>query len=88
MKMKLAPGDHVIFSDSFGNDHAALVTSTFSRGDDAEPGCNLVYVSADESRSDQYGRQIERSTSAVHKSSQPAYGMYWRWPDEEKTPVT
>lgn len=47
-----------------------------------EPGCNLVYVSSDQMKKDPYGRQIERATSVVHKSKQPAGGNFWCWPDE------
>jgi hypothetical protein len=46
------------------------------------PGCNLVFVAPGGDRSDSYGRQIERSTSVVHKSRQPAPGMFWCWPSE------
>lgn len=42
------------------------------------PSINLVYVSDDGTKTDPYGRQIERSTSVVHKSNQSAHGMYWR----------
>jgi hypothetical protein len=47
-----------------------------------EPGCNLVFVSADVERNDNCGRQTEIVTSAVHKSRQAAHGNYWCWADE------
>lgn len=47
-----------------------------------EPGCNLVYVAKDTAKGDPYGRQLERATSVVHKSKQPAHGNFWMWPDE------
>jgi hypothetical protein len=34
-----------------------------------------------------YGRQIERQTSIVHQSNQPAHGNYWRAVDDP-TPLT
>ncbi len=47
-----------------------------------EPGCNLVFVSSEVDKTDPYGRQIERATSVVHRSKQPAHGRFWMWPDE------
>lgn len=91
-------GDVVIFTDSVGVDRNALVTAVFGEAthnpsrDDPEhwdmPCINAVWVSKDESKQDPYGRQIERDqTSIVHATWQPAYGNYWRWPGEEKTPI-
>jgi hypothetical protein len=48
----------------------------------AWPGCNLVFISGDPERKDSCGRQMERQTSVIHKTMQPAHGMYWCWPDE------
>lgn len=74
-------GDLVIFHDSRGVAHNTLVTVIYS------PSCiNGVYVSGDESRQDLYGRQIERTASAVHKTVTSAHGNYWRWPEEEARP--
>lgn len=47
-----------------------------------EPGCNLVFVSADVERNDSCGRQTEIATSVVHESRQTAHGNFWCWPDE------
>ena len=54
------------------------------------PSVNLVFVSGDEAKDDQYGRQIERDTfigcladaierdtSVVHRMNQSAHGNYW-----------
>jgi ribulose-5-phosphate 4-epimerase/fuculose-1-phosphate aldolase len=38
---------------------------------------NLVFVCDDPHMEDQYGRQIARSTSVVHKSKQSAPAFYW-----------
>jgi len=55
----------------------------FHKGlDQGEPGCNLVFVSADVERNDNCGRQTEIVTSVVHKSKQIATGNYWLWSDE------
>lgn len=41
------------------------------------PCINLVYVVSDESKTDSYGRQIERKTSVQHRSQTTAHGFYW-----------
>ena len=76
-KQKLEVGQNVVFIDEHRKEHVALVTAVWeSMG--ALPGCNVVYVTDDETKSDPYGRQIERKTSVVHQSVQPAGGMCWR----------
>ena len=49
------------------------------------PCCNLVFVSDDKSKSDPYGRQLERQTSCSYGREQgtPFLGNCWAWPDEE-----
>ena len=81
-------GDGVTFYNEFGKPRQALVTAVHGEvvysgnGDLIQVPCvNLVFVSDDEARHDNYGRQIERTSSVVHKSSQPAHGMYWDWPE-------
>jgi hypothetical protein len=44
----------------------------------ASTSINVVIVSADDSKEDPYGRQLERHTSIVHESRQTAHGMYWK----------
>lgn len=48
------------------------------------PCCNLVWVSEDTSKTDPYGRQLERQTSCSYGRNQnpPFIGMSWCWPDE------
>lgn len=79
-------GEHIVYVDPFGVEHDALVTIWWGlehyKSAGGEPGCNLVYVSGDENKDDPYGRQIERSTSVVHKGKQPAHGNFWKWSDE------
>ena len=75
-------GEAIIFVDSVGREYDALVTAVHEgmAGKLADsPGVNVVYVSGDESRTDSYGRQVERATSVVHESAQPASGMFWRF---------
>lgn len=53
MERQPQPGDLVIYHDSKGVGHSALVTCTWSSK--AHPLINLVYVSGDENRQDSYG---------------------------------
>jgi hypothetical protein len=73
-------GGPVTFVDAKGHEHDALVTAI--HGDpDQTPAINVVWVSDDESRRDQYGRQVERFSSVVHERNQSAdgpHGNYWR----------
>ncbi|CAN5134063.1 hypothetical protein BH09PAT1_BH09PAT1_2770 [soil metagenome] len=72
-------GDSVMFTNSVGADYTALVTAVWS------PSCiNVVYASSDETKKDQYGRQIERATSVQRMADWTAHGNYFRYPDESK----
>ena len=74
------PGDVVVYHDPKGNPHNAICTCDWG-------GCiNLVVVSDDPDKKDQYGRQIERHTSVADRGPERAHGMYWRWPDEAPVP--
>ncbi len=67
-------GDPVVFIDSLRVEKPALVTAVWS------PTCiNVVIVSDDTSKTDTYGRQIERNTSVMHKSLQGdvTFGNCW-----------
>lgn len=79
---ELNVGDAVIFIDENRVDRPAVVTKVWSSAGGL-PGCNLVFVSGDDTKDDPYGRQIERRTSIVHISQQPARGFAWRHPDEQ-----
>jgi hypothetical protein len=65
--------------ETVGNSHKA--------GDTYFPCVNLVFTSADGSKTDDYGRQIERESSVSHKNDSSAHGRYWRWADEEPNPI-
>ena len=72
-------GDAVIFCDTKSVDHNAIITVVHS------PFCvNLVTVSSDDTKKDQYGRQIERPSSVTRMGEQTAHGYYFRFPNEEK----
>jgi hypothetical protein len=79
-------GDPVIYTDPVGRDHAAVITNGFGADGRISSGAaiNVAYVSGDTSRTDSYGRQIERSTSTQHQSRTPAHGNFWRFADEAK----
>ncbi|NIO74768.1 MAG: hypothetical protein GTN69_02480 [Armatimonadetes bacterium] len=95
---KLEVGSQVIYTDKHFVDRVALVTAIWGSPDwrdhcpDAMgqmhvPCINLVYVSGDSAKDDPYGRQLERDTSVVHASSQPAGGSCWRMADEPRPPM-
>jgi hypothetical protein len=90
VEREYSENSRIVFVDAHGVEHSALVTIWWTgnrevaayRSENGEPGCNLVYVSSDDTKTDPYGRQIERFTSVVHKTKQAAHGNYWCWPDE------
>lgn len=62
----------VTYKDEHGEDHQALVTCVHG------PDCiNVVYVSSDPSKTDSYGRQIERATSVQRQAEWTAHGRYF-----------
>lgn len=80
MKRRPRIGEHVVYCDPKGVDHDALCTIDWG-------GCiNVVYVSDDESKQDQYGRQIERNATSVTDgdNESAAHGRYWRFPDDPR----
>lgn len=77
-------GDIVIYHDEVGKPYNALITSGgFEHGGSATGWINVLYVSDDPAKRDNYGRQIERQSSVSHVTGTTAWGRYWRWPDEE-----
>jgi len=76
-------GDVVVYHDETAVPHNALVTAVWGA-----KCINLLFVSQEEARRDQYGRQIERKSSSTHKSAFNVHGNYWRWPEEEPNAYT
>jgi hypothetical protein len=76
-------GDAVSYFDPHGKERAALVTAVHGKEEYDEatgagaPSVNIVFVHDDDGRHDTYGRQVDRQTSVVYRSSQPAHGNYW-----------
>jgi hypothetical protein len=89
MERELKSGQHVVYVDEWRKAHHAVVTCVWPRmcghheaSNTAIDGCNLVYVTSDVTKKDPYGLQIERATSVVHLSMQPAQGRAWCLPEE------
>lgn len=89
METKRVPqvGEAVKYLDELRNWRDALITAPWSA-----TCVNLVVVSADESKQDSYGRQVERETSQMHQSAQVdgegfVVGRVWRFPDEPEAKV-
>lgn len=71
-------GEAVVYVDPVGQAHPALITAVWG------VNCvNVVFVTRDESKSDTYGKQIERNTSCNHQRQHEAHGNYWRYPEDE-----
>lgn len=88
MERTIKDGDHVIVVDEIGVTHDGLVTNSWGnktayKDGEAGPCINVLFVSSDPSKRDQYGEQIERLSSTSHKLSTTAPGRYWYWPDEK-----
>lgn len=85
MGEKVEIGSVVVYVDALRKEFRALVTAVWDCGlpEGQEPSINLLYVSDDEKREDEYGRQIIRETSVVHASNNSAPGNYWRFVDQE-----
>ena len=88
-------GDTVIYHDEHGKPHNALLTCVHGWETegipviDQMPCVNLLYVSSDEKRQDDYGRQVERDSSCVHKTMNGGvHGGYWRNAHEEPNTYT
>lgn len=75
-------GDYVVYYNPVGKPHSALITAVWG-----PTMVNVVYISSDGSRTDGYGRQMERATSLGHKSTSQVHGQYWAYADEEPNPI-
>lgn len=76
----LTIGSVVTYVDEYGKEHDALLTAIWGPLDNPEwlPSVNLLYVSKDEDRTDNYGRQILRASSVVNAMHQGAHGYFWK----------
>lgn len=80
-KKEVKVGDVVVWHESNGTPLNAIVTAVWS-----QTCINVVIVSADDSKTDQYGRQTERRTSCGYKDQNKVHGFYWRYPEDEPNP--
>jgi hypothetical protein len=85
-------GATVVWVDEHGLPRPALITAIHGTEREHDgvthyPCVNLVTTTKDSSKTDPYGRQIERHTSIPHRLEQSAHGFYWRWFDEDPNPV-
>jgi hypothetical protein len=80
-------GDLVEYVDENGHKHNAIVSACHGNeanvwekedGTKVLPVINVLYVSADETKTDPYGRQIERASSVQHVAGTTAKGRFWR----------
>lgn len=79
--MTLKIGSAVIWIDSMRQPHNALVTAIHGDAEN-KPAINLLIVSDDANKRDEYGRQIERQTSVVHIGNNSAGAFCWKFPEE------
>jgi hypothetical protein len=82
--MEVKIGDAVEYVDEIAQSHKALITAVHGSTVQTDngprhPAVNLIYVTDDTAKTDPYGRQVERQTSAVHEASQSAAGRYWKF---------
>lgn len=68
-------GDVVKYVDEHRVEHNAVVL--INHGGTPTSAINCAYVSSDESKTDSYGRQIERASSVSRKSEYTANGRYY-----------
>lgn len=78
---EVSVGSIVVWHEPNGRAVNALVTAVWS-----QTCVNLVIVSPDEAKKDDYGRQVERRTSCMHKGLSTVHGMYWRYLSEDANP--
>lgn len=71
-------GEAIVYVDETSREHHALVTVYW--GGESEGGAlNCVYVSSDESKTDPYGRQLERASSVSrYREGVTAHGRFWK----------
>ena len=81
MEQLVMVGQSVIYTDTHREDHLALVTAVHGVADKM-PAINVVYISSDETKTDPYGRQLERASSATHVSNNSSHAYCWRFVDE------
>lgn len=88
MERTISIGDAVKVVDEVGVLHDGLVTQQWGqpgrviKDGENPPAINVMFLSADETKSDPYGRQIERLSSCSHRSMTTAPGRFYYFPNE------
>lgn len=67
-------GDAVFVVDEVGVLHNGLVTNGWGS---KNATINVLFLTLDENKRDQYGTQIERLSSCSHRENTSAPGRYW-----------
>ena len=88
-------GDAIIFFDELRHELNAIVTAVHGEVSQSQkaygdptmvwhtPLVNLVFVTPDESKTDSWGRQMDRQSSCAHVSSYlHPVGNHWCFPEE------
>lgn len=73
-------GDHVKYVDEHRRVHNALLTMVYDNDKPQEfinPTVNLLFVTHDSAKTDQYGQQIERRASVAHYSGTTVAANCW-----------
>lgn len=72
-----AVGTAVKYVDEVSVEHDAILTAVWGP-DLGKCAVNLLYVSGDESKTDSYGRQMERAPSVSAEGAGTAHGRFYR----------
>jgi hypothetical protein len=70
-------GTVVTYVDEKHESHTALINRVWKEDEEGPSYVNLVYVTNDGDKNDQYGRQIERATSVPRKDDNNAAGRHF-----------
>jgi hypothetical protein len=70
-------GDAVKVVDEFSVLHNGIITNVWTQPGQPSTVANVLYLSSDETKTDSYGRQVERMSSCSHRDSGSAHGRYW-----------
>ncbi len=83
MERKPKIGMHVVVFDEVGLRHEGLITADWGTTDEFAT-VNVLFCASDDTKQDNYGRQIERLSSCAHRSRTNAPGRFWIYPEEEQ----
>lgn len=70
-------GEAIKVVDEHGVQHDALCTQNWGNDTGEKNTINIVYISKDANKRDQYGAQKEHLSSCQHRDMTTAPGRYW-----------